>query len=162
MKILYFDPHSILYSSNYFNSHDDVRERFENQKPFRSTDTLLSSVEPDRNSAQKLALAASEANLQLYPTDTCFTRELLLKHKVFSDLQLAPFVDLKWKVRLDDSDPIRRICAHASALDAEWFVCGDVSCDDRSKLYPNRFLVGKGSKAVSDELVLKIIATKFY
>ncbi|HIF9218242.1 TPA: hypothetical protein ACX6QF_003797 [Photobacterium damselae] len=162
MKILYFDPFSILYSANYLNCHDAVRAQFENQKPFRSTDILLSSVEPDKESAKKLAQAAREANLLLYPIDTCFTRELLIKHNVFSDAQLAPFVDLTWRMRPDDGDPIRRMFKHASVLDAQWFVCGEAACDERLKSFPNRYFESEWGEAVSDELVSKIIASAAY
>ncbi|ELB2095173.1 hypothetical protein QNZ71_004301 [Vibrio parahaemolyticus] len=160
MRILYIDLHALLYSINYLNKHEDVFNSFKSQKQFCSTDTLLGNVEPDRAGAQKLAQAAHEANLLLYPTGTSYTRELLIKHRVFFDWQLAPFVDLSRKMRLDDSDPVRRMFAHASALDAQWYVCGEIASDERFKSFPNRYLVSKFDEGISDALISQIIATR--
>lgn len=135
-------------------------DSFKSQKPFCSTDTLLLNVEPDRFGAKKLAAAAFEAGLLLYPTGNNYTRDLLVKHNVFPEPQLAPYVDVTSKVRLDDHDPVRCMFAHANALEAEWFVCGDIASDERFKLFPNRYLVSKFDEGVSDDLISQIIATK--
>lgn len=135
-------------------------DSFKSQKPFCSTDTFLLNVEPDRFGAKKLAAAAFEAGLLLYPTGNNYTRDLLVKHNVFPEPQLAPYVDVTSKVRLDDHDPVRSMFAHANALEAEWFVCGDIASDERFKSFPNRYLVSKFDEGVSDDLISQIIATK--
>ncbi|HDY7661572.1 hypothetical protein NB568_17170 [Vibrio alginolyticus] len=160
MRILYLDLHALLYSIDYLNKHEDVFDSFKSQKPFCSTDTLLGNVEPDRAGAQKLAQAARKANLLLYPTGTSYTRESLVKHNVFPEPLLAPYVDVTSNVRLDDHDPVRCMFAHANVLKAEWFVCGDIASDERFKSFPNRYLVSKFDEGVSDGLISQIIATK--
>ncbi|WP_274018698.1 hypothetical protein [Vibrio parahaemolyticus] len=160
MRVLYLDLHALLYSIDYLKKHEDVFDSFKSQKPFCSTDTLLLNVEPDRFGAKKLAAAAFEAGLLLYPTGNNYTRDLLVKHNVFPEPQLAPYVDVTSKVRLDDHDPVRCMFAHANALEAEWFVCGDIASDERFKSFPNRYLLSKFDEGVSDDLISQIIATK--
>ncbi|WP_229618246.1 hypothetical protein [Vibrio parahaemolyticus] len=160
MRVLYLGLHALLSSIDYLKKHEDVFDSFKSQKPFCSTDTLLLNVEPDRFGAKKLAAAAFEAGLLLYPTGNNYTRDLLVKHNVFPEPQLAPYVDVTSKVRLDDHDPVRCMFAHANALEAEWFVCGDIASDERFKSFPNRYLLSKFDEGVSDDLISQIIATK--
>ncbi|MEZ8611241.1 hypothetical protein AB4559_10745 [Vibrio sp. 10N.222.51.C8] len=156
MNILYFDPRSLLYSSNYLNQNDDVRRIYELQPFLSNTDLLMKNVTPDRKGAQRLADAANSVGFLLYPTGERFTRELLIKHTVFTENQLAAFVDLTYKVRLDDRDPVRLMLAHANALNATWFICGDVATDDRLKAFTGKALLSAINEGVSDSLISQI------
>ncbi|OED78100.1 hypothetical protein [Vibrio splendidus] len=157
MKILFFDPHSLIYSNAYLSRHDKVREAFKSQKPFSTSDLFLKHVEPDRAGAQKLARAATEAGILLYPTGDHYTRELLIKHNVFTDNQLAPYKNVM--LRPDDNDPYRRMFAHAQALEVdEWYVCGEMALDERLKSFPGRNLVSTFGEGVSDDLISQIRA----
>ncbi|WP_254059191.1 hypothetical protein [Vibrio parahaemolyticus] len=120
----------------------------------------MSAVEPDRAGARKLANAAITAGLLLYPTDDSYTRDLLIKHNVLDESELAPYVDLASRVRLDDRDPLRIMFAHANALDADWYVCGDIATDERLHSFPHRSLVTQFGEGVSEELLSMVAAIK--
>ncbi|MEZ9466840.1 hypothetical protein [Vibrio breoganii] len=158
MKILYFDPHALLYSSAYLSKNDDIRGSYEAQLSYVDRDTFMTNVEPDRKGIRKLANAAIDAHLLLYPTGDRYTRELLIKHKLLKESELAPYVDLALRVRLDDRDPLRLMLVHAGALNAEWYVCGDIATDERLKSFPNRYFLTQFGEGVSEELISMIAA----
>ncbi|MCR9834225.1 hypothetical protein [Vibrio parahaemolyticus] len=155
MKILYVDIRSILYSNRYLNSIEGLLEQYK-LHVIKGADHLLEYVEPDREGAKKIARAANEAGLLIYPTGTRYTRELLIKHNVFCDEQLAPVVQILMRPR--DTDALRLLIAHANFLNAEWYVCGDLCSDERAQYIPERYLVSSFEEGVSDELISKITA----
>ena len=59
-------------------------------------------------------------------------------------------------MRLDDHHPIRHLRAHAHALKAEWWVCGDFSGDELLIKYCDRYLRSEFRAGVTDELIEKI------
>ncbi|MBA5684402.1 hypothetical protein H3N34_14480 [Photobacterium damselae subsp. damselae] len=157
MKILYFEPHEILYSITYLKTHHDIRKSYKSLMPFTNRDNLIMNVEPDRLGAKKLAEAAIEANLLLYPLSRSYTRDMLVKHRIFLDSQLAPFVDISsLNLRPDDNDLIRYMIFHASSLDADWYVCGDIASEERLKRFPKRYLPTRFGEGVSEELISMI------
>jgi hypothetical protein len=129
MKILYLDVFSLLRSK---------------------------SASIDIESAQKLANAAKEANLMLYPTQSRYTRDWLVENKIFESNILAPDVATSRSSRLDDSNAVRHLRAHAHALEAEWWVCGDFDGDELLADYRDRYLSSKFGAGVTDELIAKI------
>ncbi|MDN3716801.1 hypothetical protein [Vibrio breoganii] len=118
----------------------------------------MTNVEPDRKGIRKLADAAVSAHLLLYPTGDRYTRELLIKHNLLDESELAPNVDLA--LRLDDRDPLRLALVHAEALDAGWYFCGDIATDERLQSFPNRYLLTQIGEGVSQDLISKIAAIK--
>ncbi|EIA1565516.1 hypothetical protein K6835_003074 [Vibrio parahaemolyticus] len=134
MKILYFEPETILYSRAYINSNEEVKSAFFDDK-FMSIKQTLLNIAPDHKSAQMLADVAQQAGALLYPTSPqSYTRESLIQSGVFNDNQLAPFVDLKYRLRLDDADWLRTTRKHAELLNASWYACGDFEEDMRTAI----------------------------
>ncbi|ELI0634697.1 hypothetical protein Q8344_002327 [Vibrio harveyi] len=161
MKILYVDMQSILYSDSYLEKNGDVREVFDSKKYYPSKNAFLESVRPDREGAQRLACAAQDSGLFIYPIGTVYSRDLLIKHEIFSEDQLAPFIDLRLWGAMDDGDPFRIMNTHSRALEAQWFVCGDIFSDDLAKYFPKRFLRSQLGSGVTDELIMQIKALRF-
>ncbi|GMQ48681.1 hypothetical protein [Vibrio sp. 10N] len=111
----------------------------------------------DIESAHKLAKAAEEANLMLYPTLSKYTRGWLVENKIFDNNILAPDIATSRSSRLDDSHPIRHLRAHAHALNVtNWWVCGDFSGDELLADYCERYLSSRYGAGVTDELIEKI------
>ncbi|WP_210437679.1 hypothetical protein [Vibrio crassostreae] len=160
MKILYVDMQSILYSDSYLEKNDDIREVFESKKYHQSKNSFLENVQPDREGAQRLARVAQNLGLFVYPLGTLYSRDLLIKHEIFSEEQLAPFIDLRLWGAMDDGDPFRIMNTHSRALKAQWFVCGDVFPDDLAKHFPERFLRTRLGSGVTDELIRQIKAIR--
>ncbi|MBC7001716.1 hypothetical protein BIZ37_04020 [Photobacterium sp. BZF1] len=157
MKILYFDARSLFYSHCYINSSQTIKESFEAWCT-TTLKTPLSSVPPDPESISRISDAAQKAGLLLYPLGTRYTRRELISERVFHRDALAPDIKLAFRVRMDDSDPIRRMLAHANALGAEWYVCGDTGSKELLTQYPERYLESKFGEGVTNELVRKILS----
>ena len=158
LTILYFDPHSLFYSQRYLDNNPDVGAAFDLLGPISSTDTRLKNVCPDRAGLNRFSQAALDAGVLLYPTGNQYSRELLLKHQIIEDSLLAPFVDVRARLRPDDNDPVRLMLAHASALSAQWYVCGDIASDTRLEAYPGRTLLSDYSGGINDDLLSQIRA----
>ncbi|MDN3631442.1 hypothetical protein [Vibrio lentus] len=134
MKVLYFDPLTTLYSHAYINSNKEVKSAFFNEKFMGIKQTLL-NVTPDHKSARMLADVAQSVGALLYPTTPqSYPRELLIQCGIFNDNQLAPFIDLSLRLRLDDADWLRTTRKHAELLNAGWYVCGDFEGDKRTAM----------------------------
>ncbi|MGF1720344.1 hypothetical protein L4D20_09940 [Vibrio kyushuensis] len=160
MRILYIDLHGLLYSFQYLQK-AELLSSFQSQMPFHTRNALLNSVAHDSEGAKRLAEAASEASLLLYPICGGYTRDLLVKHNIFAESQLAPYIDLTLRMRPDDNDAVRQLIVHACALNADhWYVCGDITCDERFESFPGRTLTSRFEDGFSDELISKILATK--
>lgn len=152
MKILYFDTRSLLYSSRYLNSHPDICESY-NHYRLSSVSLFLQNVAPDPVSLGRLTNAAQLAGILLYPTGTRFTRNLLIKHGLFDDKTIAPDTDLPIRMQIgDDRDPFRCLLAHAHALAADWYVCGDVAHPEQIESFPGHFLESEFGEGVTEEL----------
>ncbi len=117
-------------------------------------------VKPDPKGVNRLRSAALEAGLLLYPLGPYYTRELLIEYGVFSQDALAPEAELPFKMGMDDSDPVRRLIAHAHRLNAEWYVCGDTGSKELFQPYPERYLSSRFGEGVTRELVAKILKLK--
>lgn len=57
---------------------------------------------------------------------------------------------------MDDNNPVRRMIAHAYALNAKWYVCGEIGSEELLQLYPDRHLRSEFGKGVTSELIAKI------
>ncbi len=161
MRILYIDLHALLYSFQYLQK-ANLLSSYQSQMPFHSKEALLKSVAYDSEGAKRLEEATAQASLLLYPVCGGYTRDLLIKHNIFAESLLAPHVDLSLRMRLDDSDAVRQLLEHASAVNTDdWYVCGDITCDERfCEFFPGRALTSQFGDGVSDELISKILATK--
>ncbi|WP_367859174.1 hypothetical protein [Vibrio parahaemolyticus] len=159
VKILYFDTRSLLYSHQYIHSDESVHAAFEEWIKTPST-MLLKMVKPDPKGIHRLRSAALEAGLLLYPLGTYYTRELLIENGVFDEDELAPEAELPFRMRMDDSDPVRQLIAHAHRLKAEWYVCGDTGSKELFQPYPERYLSSRFGEGVTRELVAKILTLK--
>lgn len=159
VRILYFDTRSLLYSHQYIHSDESVHAAFEKWVKTPST-MLLKMVKPDPKGVNRLRSAALEAGLLLYPLGPYYTRELLIEYGVFSEDALAPEAELPFKMGMDDSDPVRRLIAHAHRLNAEWYVCGDTGSKELFQPYPERYLSSRFGEGVTRELVAKILKLK--
>ncbi|WP_162063233.1 hypothetical protein [Vibrio taketomensis] len=134
MKVLYFDPRTILYSRAYINSNEGVKSAFSKHKFISIKQTLL-NITADYKSARMLVELAKSVDALLYPTDPqSYPRELLIECGIFNDDQLAPFIDLRFRLRLDDTDWLRTTRTHAALLNASWYVCGDFEGDMRTTI----------------------------
>lgn len=152
MKILYFDTSSLLYSSSYLNSHPDICESYKHYQ-FSSVSLFLKNVAPDSVSLGRLTNAAQLAGILLYPTGTRFTRNLLIEHGLFDEKVIAPDTNLPIRMQIgDDRDPFRRLLAHAHALSADWYVCGDVAFPEQIESFPGHFLESEFGEGVTEEL----------
>ncbi len=159
MKILYFDMLSLFYSNEYFHCNASVRAKYKEWFNTR-TKTLLEMVEPDSQAIGNLRDAASEAGLLLYPLGSCYDREYLVEHGVFSCNELAPETELPLRMKMDDNNPVRRMIAHAYALNAKWYVCGEIGSEELLQPYPDRHLRSEFGKGVTSELIAKIRGLK--
>lgn len=152
MRILYFDTRSLLYSNNYLNSHPDLYETYNNHR-FSSVSLFLQNVAPDPVSLSRLSNAAQSAGLLLYPTGIRFTRNLLIEHGLFDSKAIAPDINLPIRMQIgDDTDPFRRLLAHAHTLAADWYVCGEVACPEQMESFPGHFLESAFGDGVTEEL----------
>lgn len=159
MKILYIDMGLILYSDDYLNRNENVRELFETNKHIPSKDIFLERVRPDRESAQRLASVAYNSRVLVYPSGIKYSRASLINHKIFSEEQLAPYIDLRvvWG-KLDSTDNFRLMTAHAEALKAQWFMHGSGFSDEVIALFPQRYISSGVEGGVTDELIQQIRA----
>ena len=154
MKILYFDTHSLFYSQQYIHSDKSLSQAYEDWR-CGSHVNLLKVVTPDITGVERLRRAALESGFKLYPLGTRYTRTLFIESELFAEEDLAP--DVMLRIRMDDSDPVRRMIAHAHALNASWYVCGD--CErDLVDAYYGRYLESNFSCGVTDSLISKIRA----
>ncbi len=156
MKILYFDTISLLYSTGYLNRHPDVCKSY-NIHRLSSVSLFLQNVAPDPVSLSRLTHSAQSAGILLYPTGNRFTRSLLIEHGLFDDKAIAPDTNLPIQMRLgDDTDPFRRLLAHAHTLAADWYVCGDVAWPEQMESFPGHFLNSGFDDGVTEELTYLI------
>ncbi len=156
MRVLYLDMDNLLYSREYLDKNKELVTLFREHGFFRNKDALLGAINPDRESARKLASAAYEAGLLLFPIGNRYSRDVLIKHDIFTDKELAPAAETRIPFRFDDSDFLRSLLAHAEALGAEWYVYGDICDDERASYFPKRFLKGDFGRAVTNEWLEKI------
>lgn len=159
MKILYFDMLSLFYSNEYFHRNASIHAKYKEWFNTR-TKTLLEMVEPDFQAIGNLRDAASEAGLLLYPLGRCYDREYLIEHGVFSSDELAPETELPFRMKMDDNNPVRRMIAHAYALNAKWYVCGEIGSEELLQPYPDRHLRSEFGKGITSELIAKIRGLK--
>ncbi|MFC3024480.1 hypothetical protein ACFODT_11665 [Vibrio zhugei] len=159
MKILYFDVLSLFYSNEYFHRNASIHAKYKEWFNTR-TKTLLEMVEPDFQAIGNLRDAASEAGLLLYPFGSCYDREYLIEHGVFSSDELAPETALPLRMQMDDNNPVRRMIAHAYRLNAQWYVCGDIGSEELLQPYPERYLRSDFGKGVTSQLISKIRGLK--
>ncbi|WP_412497718.1 hypothetical protein [Vibrio furnissii] len=155
MKILYFDMLSLFYSNEYFHRNASVHTKYKEWFNTR-TKTLLEMVVPDFQAIGNLRDAASDAGLLLYPLGSCYDREYLIEHGVFSCDELAPETELPFRMQMDDNDPVRRMIAHAYALNAQWYFCGEIGSEELWKPYHERYLHSELGKGVTEELIIQI------
>lgn len=159
MKILYFDMLSLFYSNEYFHHNASIHAKYKEWFNTR-TKTLLEMVEPDFQAIGNLRDAASEAGLLLYPLGSCYDREYLIEHGVFTGDELAPETELSFRTHMDDNNSVRQMLAHAHSLNAQWYVCGDVGSEELLQPYPDRHLRSEFGKGVTSELIAKIRGLK--
>jgi hypothetical protein len=159
VKILYFDMLSLFYSNEYFHHNASVHAKYKDWFSTR-TKTLLEMVEPDFQAIDKLRNATSEAGLLLYPLGTFYNRTYLIENSVFPTDELAPDTELPFRMKMDDNDPVRRMIAHAHGLNAQWYVCGEISSEELLQPYPERYLRSEFGKGVTTELIAKILRLK--
>lgn len=146
---------SLFYSNEYFHSNASARAKYKEWFNTR-TKTLLEMVVPDSQAIDKLRDAASEAGLLLYPLGTFYNRAYLIEQGMFSSDELAPETELPFRMQMDDNNPVRRMIAHAYALNAQWYVCGEVGSEELLQPYPDRHLRSEFGKGVTSELIAKI------
>ncbi|WP_425628193.1 hypothetical protein [Vibrio neptunius] len=151
MKILYFDAFSLFYSREYIRNDKEISHAYQEWRN-ASTFNLFKVVTPDLAAIERLRCAAIESGFMLYPLGNKYTRTLFIESGLFAENELAPDVTLK--IRLDDTDPIRMMIAHAYELNASWYVCGDCGPD----LVNERYLASNWNFGVTDELLSKIRA----
>ncbi|HHB1579567.1 TPA: hypothetical protein ACN983_004684 [Vibrio parahaemolyticus] len=154
MKILYIDILSLFYSQQYIHSDNSISQAYENWR-CGSPVNLLKVVTPDLTGVERLRRAAVESGFKLYPLGTKYSRTLLIEVGLFNADELAP--DVMLSIRMDDSDPVRRMIAHAHALNASWYVCGD-SDSELLEAYPERYLTSTFGLGVTPELISKVRA----
>ncbi|EJE4176584.1 hypothetical protein [Vibrio vulnificus] len=154
MQTLYFDTFSLFYSEQYIGSDKNVSQAYEKWR-CSSPANLLEVVTPDLVGIKKLRKAAVESGFKLYPLGTRYTRQLFIEGELFVEDELAP--DIALSIRMDDSDPIRRMLAHAQATNSTWYVCGDCYSEILDA-YSGRCLTSTFGKGVTTELISKITA----
>ncbi|MCW8333729.1 hypothetical protein, partial [Vibrio paucivorans] len=154
MKILYFDTPSLFYSQQYIRSDKSILQAYEDWR-CGSPVNLLKVVTPDLAGVERFRRAAIEAGFKLYPLGTRYTRTLFIESGLFAEEDLAP--DVMLRIRMDDSDPVRRMIAHAHALNASWYVCGD-SDVELLEVYPDRYLTSAFGSGVTSDLISKVRA----
>ncbi|RJX74287.1 hypothetical protein DZ860_03910 [Vibrio sinensis] len=155
MKIIYFDTFSLLYSHQYVAANESVACAIEAHR-FKPAQLFIQNVQPDLEAAKKLEASALKSGCLLFPTGNYYTKDLFIENNIFSEQSFAPEVDLSRRVKLDDSNSVRRLIAHAHLLEAEWFVCGDIGFEELLSAFPHRYLRSKFGEGVSAELLEKI------
>ncbi|HDY7718956.1 TPA: hypothetical protein RQK05_000892 [Vibrio vulnificus] len=155
MKILYFDTHSLFYSQRYLNSNAKLSLAYDEWKAKPSV-SLLKSIKPDYVGIESLKRTAIEAGFRLYPLGTQYSRSVLIEYGLFTEEELAHDVTLS--IRMGDNDPIRRMIAHASKLNAKWYICGDYGPIELVDAYKDRCFSSSFGKGVTAELLSQIRA----
>ncbi|WP_117234764.1 hypothetical protein [Vibrio maerlii] len=159
LKIIYFDVKNLLYSRFYVNKNAFVKAAFD-KGGFMSVKQVLENVPPDLESARKLAEVSDEIGTLLYPTNPFFyPRDLLVCCNIFAENQLAPFIDLRRKMRLDDSDWLRTTRCHAECCNADWYACGDFEWDERMKMFQDRYFHLSSESGIDDAVITNIRET---
>ncbi len=153
MRILDFDPTSLMFSNRYLSAD---QARYNKYEKWRATPTvpLWKLIPPDIVGLNKLREAAVYSGLKLFPLDSRYPRDFFINEGLISNDELAP--EVKITVRLGSSDPLRRMLAHAEQLIAEWYVCGDMEASILLEAYPNRYLTSAFGDGVNAELITSI------
>lgn len=99
---------------------------------------LWKLIPPDIVGLNKLSEAAVYSGLKLFPLGSRYSRGFFINEGLISNDELAP--EVKVTVRLERSEPLRRMLAHAEQIVAEWYVCADMEASDLLEAYPKRYL----------------------
>ncbi|WP_236612180.1 MULTISPECIES: hypothetical protein [Vibrio] len=119
---------------------------------------LCKLISPDIIGLNKLREAAAYSGLKLFPLDARYPRSFFINEDLISNDELAP--EVTTSVRMGNSDPLRRMLAHAQNLEAVWYVCGDLEQSALLEASPNRYLKSAFGEGVNNELLAKIRALK--
>lgn len=149
MKVLYFDVPSFLYSKQYIDSDQKLARDYDDNW-FKCGSDFLRAVTPDKRAIDLLSSLIKANGYKLYPISYKCTRANLLEFGLFDESQLAPEIDWVGKTHIDDADPLRRMVAHADAVNAEdWRVIGNYSIDG---VLINRHIKSESGKGLTFEL----------
>ena len=152
MIILYFEVSSIMLSNRYVTNNPDVENvmglRLENPNEF------WKSVRLDIESVSMLNDFCRKTGAKMFPLGTTYNREFLITQGVDANM-LAPEATIK--MRMDDRNEIRRMLAHAAAIDADdWIVIGDVNIECLKPQLTEHYLDSVFGLGVTPELISKL------
>ncbi|HDI3314718.1 TPA: hypothetical protein PMD22_002276 [Vibrio cholerae] len=155
LHVLYFDVVSLLLSTDYLDKHPQMRSITEIENYFSmSHASFLEQVTLDPEGTELLNVFCMNSNVLLYPLGTLFPREFLIKQGVKRE-HLAS--DKRLTLRLNDSNPIRRMLAHAYEMNADWRVVGNLNLYDiQLSSFTGRYIETGSASGVTENLIREI------
>ncbi|WHT03693.1 hypothetical protein [Vibrio parahaemolyticus] len=153
LQVLYFDVGSLLLSLDYLDQNPRVRSIVENSLSMCHT-SFLNQLILDPKGIRLLNVFCINSNVLLYPLGTLFNREFLIKQGI-KRKHLAS--DQSLKLRLNDSNPIRRMLAHAFRINTDWRVVGNLCLYDMQlSSFASRYIKTDGYSGVTENLIREI------
>ncbi|WP_274009322.1 hypothetical protein [Vibrio parahaemolyticus] len=155
LQVLYFDVVSLLLSTNYLDKHPQMRSITEIENYFSmSHASFLEQVTLDPEGTELLNVFCLNSNVRLYPLGTFFPHEFLIKQGIKRE-HLAS--DKRLTLRFNDSNPIRRMLAHAYKMNADWRVVGNLNLYDfQLSSFAGRYIKTDTSSGVTENLIREI------
>ncbi|HGS5804004.1 TPA: hypothetical protein ACMD0U_000258 [Vibrio parahaemolyticus] len=155
LQVLYFDVSSLLLCTDYLDRHPHMRFITEVDNYFAMNHaSFLEQVVLDPKGIELLNAFCMKSNIILYPLGTLFPRELLIEQGIKREC-LAPNKSLA--LRLNDSNPIRRMLAHAYRMNADWRVVGDLCLYDMQlSSYASRYMKTDSASGITENLIREI------
>ncbi|OZS45628.1 hypothetical protein [Photobacterium sanguinicancri] len=155
LQVLYFDVVSLLLSTDYLNKHPQMRSVTEIENYFSMNHaSFLEQVTLDPEGAKLLNVFCMNSNVLLYPLSTLFPREFLIIQGIKQEYIAS---DERLTLRLNDSNPIRRMLAHSYKMSADWRVVGNLDLYDRQlSSFSGRYIKVSSASGVTENLIREI------
>ncbi|HCH0839033.1 TPA: hypothetical protein NKO78_002521 [Vibrio parahaemolyticus] len=155
LPVLYFDVVSLLLSTDYLNKHPQMRSITEIENYFSmSHASFLEQVTFDPEGTELLNVFCMNSNVLLYPLGTLFPRGFLIRQGIKQEYIAS---DERLTLRLNDSNPIRRMLAHAFRVNTDWRVVGNLyQYDMQLSSFARRYIKTDGHSGVTENLIREI------
>lgn len=121
-RVLYFNVAGLLLSKQYLASKPDLKRLFEDTQSTLQSD-FVNRINLDTVGISLLSSFSTSSGVLLYPLGERYSRQFLI-NQGFSESVLAP--DAEFRMRYNETNSVRRMIAHANAINASWFIASDV------------------------------------
>ncbi|MEZ9709347.1 hypothetical protein AB4254_11765 [Vibrio breoganii] len=161
MKVIYFTFDSLMFSHR-FRSDNPQLSSGTSETRMMTADERFANAPYDIESAKRLENVAKELGMLIYPLGTRVKRKDLVKHKIFDTAVLAPDIDWRGRLRMDDSNELRMLHAHRNDVEAtSWLLIGDIHPEDVGDAFKEHFVQGCFLSGF-DEKLAEAIRVRFH